>query len=58
MFTEEDLKQALSLIEKCQKDREEINGQKLTKFQARNFLVYTNQLTKAQFESLLFTWGE
>lgn len=58
MFTQKDLDDALVMIEKCQKQREEINGEKLSKFNARNFLAFRNEFTQAQFEALLWEWGQ
>lgn len=58
VFAQEDLEEALAMVETTKKEREEINGEKLNNLQARGFLLWTNQLSKAQFNALLWAWGK
>lgn len=57
-FAQEDLEEALVMVEAVKKEREEINGEKLNDLRARGFLLWTNQLSKAQFWALMWAWGK
>jgi hypothetical protein len=57
-FSQEDLQEALSLVEACQKQRFEIDGHRLHRLQARAFLGFRGELSRPQFHALLWAWGE
>jgi hypothetical protein len=57
-FSQEDLQEARAKVEQVQKERLEINGEKLHKLQARTFLARRDELTRPQFHALLWDWNE
>lgn len=57
-FSQEDLQEALAKVEKVQKERFELNGEKLHRLQARAFLSRRDELSRPQFHALLWDWNE
>jgi hypothetical protein len=57
-FSQEDLQEALAKVSQVQQERLELNGEQLHHLQARAFLLGRDELSRPQFQALLWAWGE
>jgi hypothetical protein len=58
IFAQEDLEEALAMVEKQQREWKNITGLDQNKFQARNLMAGRMEFTQAQFNALLWAWGQ